>query len=328
MTSIIQNMVQINILTISLDSLPETILNVDIQLDVSSNFKMLLSDQSFIPASISFSKINLINSISVSLPGLSSGKYKYTLQLSGHSAAEYNVTYGNTQYIQVREVNDIPPTPKLQRAWFADDGSYINIQFDANTNKGNLPNIFSCSALFSVVGVSSAICQWIDNTLINAYYLQQIKPNDEIALRESNIVQAICYRYNGCSDYNNATSLSIAVNTPISPIAPIIIFSLPTTIGNCDDLIIDITGSTGSGGREWQTSIIRISEGINSTIINKNFDTQSSYFPPPMIPRALLKPGYFYVVQVKLCNFLNSCSTLSKKVSKSKHLIPSVSILG
>jgi hypothetical protein len=105
--------------------------------------------------------------------------------------------------------------------------------------------------------------------------------------------------------------------------------SAPFLIGACDNLTIDLTSSSGSGGRIWNNVTIDVrSTDPNASRIDDFLQTEYIISPPTSIPRDLLKTGYGYTFIATLCNFLGSCSSSSQRVVASSDVVPIVSFIG
>ena len=113
-----------------------------------------------------------------------------------------------------------------------------------------------------------------------------------------------------------ATSV-LSIQTASNPISPDIVISLPKYIGPSSSLNIDLTSSSGQGGRDW----LSLSFDVFSTyeygtqIPYETIHIQSfldynytSIYNPIPIPSSLLEAGASYTFSVTVCNFLNVCS--------------------
>ena len=107
------------------------------------------------------------------------------------------------------------------------------------------------------------------------------------------------------------------VNYSPNMITPEINLILPQSQSYCTDLILDLTKSYGSCGRDWKYKYIQVYKNnieantIND-FLNNNLDTLFYY--PISIPSIYLEPS-IYTINVVLCNFLESCSTNTKQVT-------------
>jgi hypothetical protein len=103
--------------------------------------------------------------------------------------------------------------------------------------------------------------------------------------------------------------------------------SLPTELGPCDDLVVDLTSSSGAGGRLWKSVSFLVggpSPNISSmqAFLSAISSNPSSVRSPVVIPNSLLTSGFAYSLEVRLCNFLGACGLGVKRfvVSSSKNV--------
>ena len=117
---------------------------------------------------------------------------------------------------------------------------------------------------------------------------------------------------------------------PFSPVLPVVVVNAPTSVSKCDVLTLDVTSSTGNGGREWINATAEVSSatGKNVDSLQKFLTKNFVYSPPLSIPLTLLQAGDGYTFVVRLCNFLGACSSNSKSVLVTSVALPIVSIPG
>jgi hypothetical protein len=119
-----------------------------------------------------------------------------------------------------------------------------------------------------------------------------------------------------CSSWESNASQNSTILAPLSAITPAVTVSIATQIGPCDDLFLDMTSSSGAGGRLWKSvSFVVFGSDPNITKLQHFLSTSinpSLVRAPFTIPSRLLSPGYGYSLEVKLCNFLNSCGSIIK----------------
>jgi hypothetical protein len=95
-------------------------------------------------------------------------------------------------------------------------------------------------------------------------------------------------------------------------------------------LTLDLSASTGSGGRAWSGRSIRAetSASVDLSPLQIFLDTVYRPSPPTPIPSALLSKGVPYTFRVTLCNFLGKCGQSSKRVLVQASTVPVVSLPG
>ena len=100
-------------------------------------------------------------------------------------------------------------------------------------------------------------------------------------------------------------------------------------LGACDSLLLDLSGSLGSGGLVWNSTVFRVtSSAPNTSTIESFLNTHYSINSPTPVPQRLLAKGFAYTISVKLCNFLGSCNQNAVTVVVVTSIFPSVSIPG
>eukprot|EP00597_Dinobryon_sp_UTEXLB2267_P012543 CAMPEP_0170122720 /NCGR_PEP_ID=MMETSP0020_2-20130122/16918_1 /TAXON_ID=98059 /ORGANISM="Dinobryon sp., Strain UTEXLB2267" /LENGTH=2177 /DNA_ID=CAMNT_0010353853 /DNA_START=1571 /DNA_END=8104 /DNA_ORIENTATION=+ len=280
---------------------------------------------------------------SISVRSLPVGFYVYSLQVIGPSANEYDVVYRSSatvnggSFFQAISSSQQPPPPIITGVIFSDDGSYLSINFDSPTNKGGVQNMFQCSDLFNFKCSNISQCQWIDSSTVYAFIYGGAycaTPGNTFRLGDSAAIKAACLTVTKvCPSYNtwaNTTRISVKIQASLNPIVPSVVVYSPTVIGACDNLTLDLTSSSGSGGRAWNSYSMKVlsSAGNNVTKLQKYLDRISTVSPPTPIPHFLITKGYSYTFLIRLCNFLTKCSEVSKSVLAIDSTIPTVSLPG
>jgi len=284
------------------------------------------------PSSISVSSLSPIL-FSSSLPALPIGEYEYSLVLSGASALEYEVVYSSTR-IQVISAAQEPPTPVLKSAVFANDGSYVRIAFDSGTNQGGTSTKFACSLLFDFDCASASTCSWSDSATVLAYVQGAagtcVRPGDSVGLLSAK-VKAKC-QVAKCSAFDQwkTASGSVVIAAPVAAVPPAVSVSAPRVLGSCAALLLDVSGSTGSGGRPWTNSSIAVfsTKGTDVVELRSYLLTLTDLTPPHPIPSRLFQKGTNYNFVVKLCNFLGACNEQLRPVLVLNDTVPSVALPG
>ena len=322
----------LNMITITADSPPSLSVSASVSaVNLIDGSKQSTFFPSIVSMDTTFSKSQ---QLFVSLIGLQSGSYNVSVVLSGDSRSEYSFFFPKGSAFNVLATGSEPPTPLILSALFLNDGSKISIIFDSMTNKGLLGTIFSCSILMVFPGDSMSTCQWIDGaTIYVTPYISavgSIKIGDSIRLKSYPSLKALCTSTAAsCLSWKTVSSVVVVVQKPTNPISPIVAISAPASIGSCDSLVIDASGSSGNCGRPWSNFSVAVSSSTGNTSLVQNF---FSYFyrpnPPTPIPARYLEKGVTYNFLVSMCNFLGSCGQSSARVLVLTSIVPSVSILG
>jgi hypothetical protein len=281
-------------------------------------------------------KIQTVRTSSALKP-LYAGTYKYVVTVGGSTASQFSVVYPNAkQSIAVIAKSAPLPAPELLAAAFTDDGSVIVIDFDSSTDRGAMPQQFTCSALFVFDCAATARCIWTTPKRVEAYVdaaTTCATVGSQIKLVTTAVVKAQCQ--NGATTCDRQTWLPasttkvVYVASPLTAISPSVALSSPDTIGQCDPLLLDVTASSGNGGRPWKPRTVTVDTAspdpslLQSFLANKYQDS-----PPTPLPSNLFVPGYTYNFVVRLCNFLGKCSQTSKRVLVQDKSIPTVTLPG
>ena len=114
------------------------------------------------------------------------------------------------------------------------------------------------------------------------------------------------------------SSVSLIIQPPLVPLVPTVLLSLPTQCGACNDLNIDLSASTGNGGRPWTSVVwdVQAANGGTKAILaylDSNYDVIANTV---IIPRGMLLTTT-YSFGVTLTNFFGSSSTQTSVVTVS-----------
>ena len=348
-TSAIEHQAFSNILTLRLSSAPTFDMIVSIQLfAVNVTGTVSVYSQSLFPSTMYVPRIASASTLlRASLPSLPIGTYEYRIVLSGDATSEFTVEYNNNQNrIEVLSAFTEPPVPVLSSVTFASDGSFVSIAFSADTNRGNTATSFVCSELFDFACAATSKCHWTDAATVRATIQGTAsadacaRPGSELTLSSSAQIKAMCQvagdtsNGNACPNYPNWATVSPAVSlimaAPEVPLTPTVAISAPSVLGGCDGLSLDVSGSSGSGGRTWASSTITVSgvQNTNLTALTSFLSGITVLTPPPVIPAGLFAKGTQYNFAVTLCNFLGQCGVGYKQVLVMNDVIPSVTLPG
>ena len=359
-----------NFATVALSDFPSN--SVDIAISITPNKTIGAQNSPFYPSvtTVRYSKTSSL-SFAADLNQVPIGLYNITVVISGPSASEYfPPRFASGNAIRAYDAAKEPPVPKFQRATFSNDGSFVLVSFDSATNRAYLGATFPCSQLFSYSRQSSSgtgsgsgsTCIWQDDAVVALYPSPDLQLNigDLIVLSSAALkpkctlsigaaaASASAAAAGGCSNWTATTPVGskTIITAPSMPTNPSVVISAPSVIGSCDSLLFDLSGSSGSAGRGWNTSI-RVDlipstiSGAASTFRTMNQSTAPpslvrlrrymlqnySVFPVRTVPRSLFVPGT-YVFSVQLCNFLSSCGSAQQRVTVAASLLPSVTVLG
>ena len=268
------------------------------------------------------------------LDGLGAGAYSYEVSFVGRTAHKYEAIYTRSNTVDILSATQPLPAPVLSTAAFVSDGSFVVITFDSKTDKGAVANEFSCSELFDFSCAETSTCRWSSSSKVNAYLDKSAgcaTLNDPLTLSQDASIKALCDSEDcDTSSWDSAAAVDLSIALPSNPISPKIAIASPSSIGGCDSLALDISGSTGSGGREWAEVALTVESTATRNVTDLQEFLRNEYkpFPPTPVPAELLQKGFSYNFAVKLCNFLGQCSTGSRRVSILSTVIPSLTLPG
>jgi histone H3/H4 len=321
--------------TLQLDSLPSRSLYIALSgVSPSSG----ASHNLFFPTDYA---VSTASSVSVAFVGASSitGVYNVSVRLYGASASEYAVVFSNGHNVSLLASTAAPATPVLQYARFSSDGSYLTAAFDSATNRAGVASqsMFACTSLFSFTGASAAKCQWSsDSTTVSIYPNNALFPlmiGDSVQLLAGKL-RAGCpssFAASTCSAWPSATGKAVTVAVPATLKDPSVVLALPSSIGSCDNLHVDLGASTGNAGRSWSVVNISVSTTASNSSALRSYlasNSASNFVNPMVIPHYWLQKGYSFTITAQLCNFLGACSSATSSVSVVNVVQPFVSIVG
>jgi hypothetical protein len=264
------------------------------------------------------------------------GVYTYTVTVTGASAMQYSVEYADPQRtITVLNALAPLPAPKLLSATFADDGSHVLINFDSNTDKGRGSTQFACSALFSFACTDKSSCVWSRSKQVQAFVTADegcAAVNSSLSLSSVAVVKALCTA-TPCDTRLwplASTQQAVTIAQSANSLAPTVVIAAPSAVGSCDTLMLDLSASSGNGGRPWLSRSIAVETLATANVTDLQRFLANTYkdSPPTPIPAGLLSKGAAYNFVVKLCSFMGKCSQGSKRVLVQDKTVPTVTFPG
>jgi hypothetical protein len=185
------------------------------------------------------------------------GPYRVNLLVKGSAGAQYATGVSTAVTIVA---NDQPlPAPALVGAVFSDSGAYIAISFSVPTDQAGITaNKWMCDTLFTFMGASIASCSWADLMTVRAYPSpfstnpntpgRAVQPGDSFSVVGGK-VRSQCRYGTTCTNNVATAAVRTTVQPPVNPLVPNAVLNVPSSIGACSDLNVDLSSSTGSGGR-------------------------------------------------------------------------------
>ncbi|KAK1935400.1 Sperm receptor for egg jelly [Phytophthora citrophthora] len=240
--------------------------------------------------------------------------------------------------VKITETKDATPPPKILDAKFVDTAIGLTITFDRAVDRTTFPtDNFACSVLFDLPAADSTgycglspTCTWQTGSASIRLMLGQgakVAPGSTLTLRGSVL------KSTAAADLTTSAT-NVTISAPDKPPQPLVLVNGATSLGMCDDLFLDGSSSTGSGGRSmtytWKlastTSVTPASLDAVTALLTSTAATNNATIK---IAASGLEAGgtYSFILQAK--NFFGKTGNSSEiLVKKSGTALPSVSIKG
>jgi hypothetical protein len=232
----------------------------------------------------------------------------------------------------------------MKRAAFSSDGSKILVEFDDQTNGLSSKSLSNCSNLFHITSpsalslspsLSSIRCVWVSDESLEMYSVSGLDVGDVIELKKS-VLKARCTSQTDplCVSWPFSVPHNITVSVDLDLLSAVVVnLKIPSELGACDDLSLDLSSSFGFGGRDWKSITLTVSNSSSSSPLQQYLTnlTSSKSFSlslslPILLPNNLFTRGSSYSLAVELCSFLGKCGQTSRSfVVSSSSNVPVVS---
>ena len=262
------------------------------------------------------------------------GIYELKFKLGGDSSQDFEIVYPTGTDFVVLDTGMEPAAPQLKSAQFDDNGLSVIVSFDAATNRGLFSNIFACAKIFEATFIGDTTkCLWESDTAVSLFSsgIGGASINDTLSLLP-NSTKAKCQggdtSNHNCDDWQYSMFSSTTVLPPQNPFPPQISIVAPARVGPCDNLLLDLTGSTGAGGRPFAFISISV-ESIhpNTSDLNTFLSSVDNIRNPISVPSDFMYPGFAYNFVATLCTFLGICGRASHQLVVTKSMnVPVISV--
>lgn len=296
-------------LVLAIDSVPTHLLTVSVNATSLNTGDTVFPFQ---PRTSQFGGGNLFSQVQFTYIRTSPGTYRLNVDLSGPASDKYSVMFPVTNRLTVLGFEEEPSPPKMKSITYSSDGNTILIKFWSPTNQGGFTNRMSCSTFFLSTGLTlRTSCLWVDKSTItilnsNDHFIQV---GDNVTLK-AGVVKAECTVESLCSNWKMNDLQTLTVLPPSVGTIPTVRMAAPDQIGPCDDYVLDLSSSTGFGGRSWKSVSISVrSSNPNTTSLQSYLTTINSLARPISISKSYFTSGAVYNFAVTLCNFLDFCGT-------------------
>lgn len=297
----------------------ESLITVTPVLSTSSNTSSPVSTISIIPAVKSFTSSSTISSSFILSSGTySEGYYSISLIATDVNGTSSQIYEGSTTSFSLLSSQSPLPAPNISSALFSDTGASVYVLFSSATDSaGFSTKSFPCFFLFTFVNADKAGCLFVNSSAVSIIYtsasnMTMLVPGNKIALLPG-LIRAECVIGSVCTKNIPASSKSVTVSLPLTPLYPTVIVNLPAVVSSCNNLTVDATYSYGHGGRSWKSAVwdVSSSKSDSKTVsIIKTYLTKVSYAVNQIItlPSSILG-AETYTVSLVLTNFLGYSST-------------------
>jgi hypothetical protein len=319
---------------------------------ITSGETLTTSRTIFNPSMLTLSSTSLKQSFDLTYRPVSAATYRLNVTLSGGSSGNYILSFPSGAEFVVQTLESPVAGPLMESASFSSDGSKIIIKFSDSTNEGGVYNPKNCSRLFQILkplsgtyvpalwALRDCYCVWMTTSQMQISLVTRVNVGDVFKLKEG-VIKAKCTSVadTNCQTWPSSPSHQITVTAPATLITPIVTILIPSDVGACDDVVLDLSSSSGSGGRDWMSMVIRVSmfstvtnsssilQDYLSTLVASQSSLISFLATPITISHHLLSPDSVYTLEVTLCNFLFACGIKSKTfVVSSSSNVPVVSL--
>eukprot|EP01031_Cornospumella_fuschlensis_P034539 gene34539-41820_t len=261
----------------------------------------------------------------ISNPNLS-GTVRMYLSLIGVSRFDYSPPPSFT--FRILGTADAPPAPVFRSAFFSNQGNSMFMSFDSPTNLGQklIGRPWTCSDLFDFRGNSVTSCVWLNTSFVEGVFgsvSDTLLPRiGSRIMVKANVLQTACPEgavESTCAALPYASARNISLQSPVTPLVPNAVLSVPNSIGSCDNLTVNPSLSTGHGGRNWTRitwSVSSLDSDVNTAAVSNYLNARSSNrtsLRTIVVPRSLLTSA-LYSITLRVANFLSGFHTVTSSV--------------
>jgi hypothetical protein len=204
-----------------------------------------------------------------------------------------SVTISRRATVSSLSVKVVAPGPKIVSAQFSNTGTSIIVTLDkpASIAVGRTASSWTCNQVFSSIasGSNTTVGKLSRPDSPDDCTVQQLNPAElklnfkgaftstdidavkpsQLLISQKSSLAALGEQF---SESDSSTSV---INAPFSPQKPNIVVRAPQVIPSCADLNIDLSGSTGSGGRPFDSTGSSIRFNSTSFVANSNLQSQT-----------------------------------------------------
>jgi hypothetical protein len=235
--------------------------------------------------------------------------------------------------------------PILQMAILSLDGRYCLLTFSTPTDKAGYSYNFPCTTLLSFNGDNAAKCYWQDSLTIVIYpdlkdtlaVSTAINVGTIVMLNVDNNITSICPIGSSLTDCTPAKAYpqTVIVEAPQNPVIPKVVVAAADKLSSCSPWTVDLTSSSGDGGRGWSSTMVVASvwdspTGANATVFQRRLLELFTPLKPFTIPSNAFVVGTRYEIDFQLCNLFFRCAwkNVTLDITTIGSVPPTVLIVG
>jgi tetratricopeptide (TPR) repeat protein len=275
------------------------------------------------------------------------GCFYITLSLSGDGSTEFEVEYDSSLSsitsgaLLIHSFSSKEGyLPSLRTARYSSLGTYILLQFDSATDRGQGTGFdsfpFSCSAMFEFEWSNHSVCNFLNDSAVRVV-LPLFSTNATLigsTLRlKPQLISAACFdKVSVCETYPKSNSSEVLISAPYQAVKPVVVISTPQFIPTCSNISLSYESSTGHAGQKW-VQVAWVVKNLKGEIIDDLTDLMNDPVPGgclgncAQIPQNLLSPQS-YLFLFSLTNIFGVSTTVSTTVRVQEGPLPRVMIDG
>ena len=250
----------------------------------------------------------------------------------------FNGVFVPSVSVAVSVVFDETDPPKVTGGLFGNLLNSISVTFDQSTDRAELTGSFDCTSVVDLTADQAgtwfgagSYCSFTSDTTFKIIFGDSatVVPGDRIHIKNLVVQSSL----DSASLF--ATSQSFAVAQPSVPTVPsVALVASSTTVGRCDDLVLDGSSTTGSGGRDltYEFEVAPVSggsvENVTQVLVLVNAAHGGSGNYRAEILSKDMVPGSAFSVTLTATNFLGNAGSATAVVTKSRVPTPSIKIQG
>jgi hypothetical protein len=251
----------------------------------------------------------------------------------------YNGISVSSTTVAAEVVHDLTDPPKITTGKFNNLLNGLTITFNMDTDRAGLTGTFGCSKVFDLTSTQatyyfgkSSYCSFSSHkTLVVTFGKSAlVVPGDEIGLKD------LLFQSSASSATLFTMNETFVVATPSSPTVPSVVLTASSTyVSVCDDLKLDGSSTTGSGGRAmtYNFSVVPGSPGSEVYNVSEVLALINSYNSGAgtyraTIPSSAMPLGSKLKFKLTASNFLGYSGSEIITVQKLGVPAPKISIQG